>query len=309
MTITRKLPNSNVTRQLALNKARETNTNTPPAQTALSPATIARLIQVPMYNSALQSVDTAKAQYNSNTPVKDLAVATCRLLTNHFIQVFNLGVDRGKYAAAQRAYFGLDVDSGALPDLRSEEMVRLWAHKLVTGDLQRTTDGGLPMANPDISEVQTALTAMETQMNAHDTLAVTLNSKQEAVDALNPEADKLIKRIWDEVETYFGEGTPESKRNSARVWGVVYVTEGAPAMLSGLVKNASGNPLEGASVTINETGATATTNHEGRYTIQTSVVGSVTLGATLGATTGTQTANIPDHAAGINVSVGDIVIA
>jgi hypothetical protein len=310
MSVTRKLPGTNITRQISINRANEANTNPPGGVNPLTGATITRVTtQAPLYNQAMTAVATAKANLNTNTPLKDVAVNTCRLFVNHFIQVFNLGVARGKYPAGHRAYYHLETDSGALPDLGTEDLVKVWAHNLVEGDAVRLANGGLPMANPDISEVQAALTAMDTQLTSQANLKFILDEKQEAVDAQNILVDPIIKRVWDETETYFGEETPESKRANARLWGVVYVTEGPPATLSGLVKTVAGVPWEGITVTILETGATAITNHEGRYTMDTTILGVITVKATVSAAaSGSQTVNIPEHEDEINVSVADIVI-
>jgi hypothetical protein len=106
------------------------------------------------------------------------------------------------------------------------------------------------MANPDIAEVQTALTAMETQMTIHDNFAFLLDQKQEAVESMHTLVDPIIKKVWDEAETFFNEETPESKRANARLWGVVYVTEGPPATLTGLVKDPLGAAVPNALLTM-----------------------------------------------------------
>ena len=309
MSITRRLPTTIITRQTALNNANEANTNPPGGVNALTAATQARVVaQTPLYNQAIQASATAKANLNTNTPVKDTAVNTCRMFNSHFIQVFNLGVARGKYPAGHRSYYGLETSSDAVPDMGTEDLVKLWAHHLIDGDAERLLNGGVPMANPDIAEVQTALTAMETQMTVHDNFAFLLDQKQEAVESMHTLVDPIIKKVWDEVETFFNEETPESKRANARLWGVVYVTEGAPATLTGLVKDPLGAAVPNAFITIDESSATATTNNEGRYTLETTVLGEVTLRTEVGALAGKITLTIPDHTTGIEVNVADIVL-
>jgi hypothetical protein len=310
MSITRRLPTTIITRQTAINNANEANTSPPGGVNPLTAATQARVVaQTPLYNQAILASATAKGNLNTNTPVKDAAVNTCRTFNSHFIQVFNLGVARGKYPAGHRSYYGLETSSDAVPDMGTEDLVKLWAHHLIDGDANRLLAGGLPMANPDIAEVQAALTAMETQITAHDNFAFLLDQKQEAVETMNALVDPIIKKVWDEAETFFNEETPESKRANARLWGVVYVTEGPPATLTGLVKTAAGVPVPNASITSDQSSATATTNSEGRYVMQTTVLGEVTIRAQVSAAAfGSQTVNIPDHTTGIEVNVADIII-
>lgn len=309
MSITRRLPTTIITRQLALNNANTANTTPPGGVNPLTAATQARVVaQTPLYNQAINASATAKGNLNTNTPVKDAAVNTCRMLNSHFIQVFNLGVARGKYPAGHRSYYTLETSSDAVPDMGTEDLVKLWAHHLIDGDAARLLNGGLPMANPDIAEVQAALTAMESQMTAHDNFAFLLDQKQEAVETMNALVDPIIKKVWDEVETFFNEETPESKRANARLWGVVYVTEGAPATLTGLVKDPAGAVVPNAFITCDQSSATATTNSEGRYVIETTVLGEVTLRTDVGALAGKITLTIPDHTTGIDINVADIVL-
>ncbi len=310
MSITRRLPQTIFGRQLALNQGLGKQNSLPPGTVILNPATVTRLsAETPLYNAGLLAVGNAQAALSNHTPVKDAAIDSCRLYTGHFITVFNLGVRRGKYTAGQRAHFLLDVTSEAQPPMDSDGDTLTWAHRLLAGDPPRVLAGGAAMANPDISEVQTQTTAADTAFTTQSNLSDDLDARQEEVDDLNEDVDSLIKRVWDEVEAFYGEEEPESKRANARHWGVVYVTEGPPAVLSGLVKDGTGAPRAGATVTIPSTGATTTTNSEGRYTLNTTTLGTITLKATYGAlAAATATVEIPEHTTGIDIEVPDMVI-
>lgn len=310
MSITRRLPQTNLGRQLALNTGLGKQNSLSPGVIILNPATVTRLTaETPIYNSGLMSVGSAQAALSNNTVAKDAAIESCRLYTGHFITVFNLGVRRGKYTAAQRAYFLLDISSEAQPDMDSDSNALLWTHRILAGDPGRVAAGGAAMANPDITEVQTQSTAGDSAFSMHSTLADELDAKQEVVESMNDDVDSLIKRIWDEIEAYYGEEEPASKRANARHWGVVYVTEGPPAVLSGLVKDGTGTPRAGATVALPSTGATATTNSEGRYTLSTTTLGTVTLKATYGALpAASAVVDIPEHTDGIDIEVPDMII-
>jgi len=310
--ITRRLPKSNISRELAIRQAHHKMTIVLPPAMALTPNTQTRLAAMETdYPLALNAVAVAQAALSGNTAPKDLAVNRTRTFVSHFIQVFNFGVARGKYPAAHRAFYMLDVSSAALPDLASELDVQLWANRLVEGDASRITAGGLPMANPDAAEVETEREATLLLFANQSTLADALDTAQEALETLNTEADKLIKRVWDEVETFYGEEAPESMRENARQWGVVYITEGPSAILTGLVKNGAGAPQAGKTVTLVQTGATAVTNAEGRYEISTKQVGAATLRVTEGAPPVDYDAatTIPEDHDGVTITVADIVIA
>lgn len=308
-TIYRRLPNSNLSRQTAIARAKLKYDSMPPTNEVLRPSTVTRLNHIAAnFPSALQEVANANAALNSNTKTKDPLVAKLQTFVSHYIQVFNLGVARGKYPAGHRSYYNLDVDSSALPDIQSETNTLLWAQRVIAGDGARVAAGGLPMANPEVDEVIAAQTPAVAAVTQQTVLAETLDTEQEELEAFNVDADADIKRIWDEVESFYGNETPESKRENAREWGVVYVSEGVAATLTGLVKTAAGAAVEGATVTLVETGGEATTNNEGRYTLTTTVTGSVTVRATLGANSAEVSVVIPEEHEGVEIAVGDLVV-
>jgi len=310
MSIKRKLPNSNLGRQNALNLAFAKQATITPGNEVLHPQTATRLTTGgPQYNTALGDVALAQSNLSNHTPLKVVGITNCRTYVSHFIQVFNLGVARGKYLAGHRSLYMLPVDSSALPNMTTDAETVLWAQRIITGDAARITAGGAPMANPDTMEVSTASSNANTLFSVQNALSETLKNKQQQVDDANPDADKLISRIWDDVEAYYGEDDAEGMRAHARIWGVVYVTEGPAAILTGLVKDALGNPRVEAEVIVVETGAKAITNAEGRYNLLTTVIGTATVQATYPDTTpATTTVLIADHAEEVTIAVGDLVV-
>jgi len=308
-TIQRRLPQTNITRQRALNTAFNKNSITPPGTGPLTTTTETRLGTTrTAYNNALIAHNSAKADQTTNTPLKDAEIENLRMYVSHFMQVFNLGVARNKYPAGHRAYYQLNVGSSAVPNLDQEDNVILWANNLVTGDPLRITAGGVAMANPSIAEVQAALTSTMTAFNAYSAFAEALDTAEEALEDLNPDTDSLIKRVWDEVETFYGEEEPSSKRENARRWGVIYIST-AQATLTGLVKEA-GVPRPDTDVTLDQTGTVVRTNSEGRYTIVTNLIGDATLsvhGPAPENPTGHQFVVIPDHNDDITINVPDII--
>lgn len=297
-------------REKALSRAHNAYVNQAPGTQVLTTATAARLVSMlPQYSAATNAVLLARAAQSSHTPIKRAAIDEARTLANHFIQVFNLGVARGKYSRAQRAYFGLDANSDRVPVMLKESLVLHWCNAIVAGDAARVAAGGAPMANPDVAEVQAAATAAQAATLEQSALHLGLSNAQEALDALNKQADRLIKRIWNEVETYYSEDQPSSMRNKARPWGVVYAGMGPEAELTGRVLLPGGQPAEGAEVTLLQSGARASANAEGRYTLSTILVGHADLRSALPPYTDTDIAlNIPDHHDALSIPVPDIVL-
>jgi hypothetical protein len=272
-TTARDLPETNEARHKALHLADNKRLSVPPAQNPLTANTTTRLINVLAdYNSKTLAINTARTAYRSGTPGKGTAGDTLRLFISHFIQVFNLGVARGKYPAAHRSSYELPVDSSALPDLSKDSDLLMWANNLITGDALRLAAGGLPMANPDISEVQAALTVFHPLFTNQSTLKDAYDNTQEALDGIIPEIDKVIRKIWDELEAHYNEETPESRRENMREWGVVYITIGSSKVLSGTVTY-NGAPGAGLSVRFKSGKSASICTAAGGYTLTTTLMG------------------------------------
>ena len=271
--LSRLTPETIETRFEALHLAKNKLNSIPPANNPLSPATTARLnAMVTDYDTKFNNILAAAFAYNTNTPVKESAQAGCSLHTNHFIQVFNLGVRRGVYTAAQRDFFNLPVASDALPELDRAVDVLKWANAVVNGDINRVAAGGATMSNPAAAEVQTTLTAFHTAFDDQSNLKDALDAAEEALEAILAEADKVIKKVWDELETFYNEEDDDSRRNNCREWGVVYVLIGSDKVMSGTVSY-NGAPAEGFLVKFTNGKNKSTTTAAGAYSLNTRLMG------------------------------------
>jgi len=306
----RRLSTTNLTRKTALIKAKAKLDNPGVNGVAITPATAARLNTMHgSYLPAMTLIDQRAAQQVTATAAKNPVLQTLRLFCKSFISVFNSGVERGKYLASHRPFYGIDASNSNLPDLTTEVEVTDLAGRIIEGDPLRVADGGAAMANPDVAEVTAANTALQAQLSAVSNAKDALDQAQEAVGALNPEADKVIKKVWDEVETFFNEETPESKRANSAEWGVVYVSEGAPAVLSGIIRNNNGAPLEGAAALLVETGTDDLANNEGRYELPTIATGGLTIRTSYpGLPDVVVNVIVPDGSEGETIEVPDIIM-
>jgi len=272
--ITRFLPSTIEERFEALGLAKNKRDNLPIiVSNPLTTATNTRLTNTwTDLTTKMTAIATAKAAYNTGTPVKNAAGDIVRLYISHFIQVFNFGVARGKYPAGNRSFYNLPVDYVSLPDLSKDSDLIEWANYLVGGDVLRLAAGGLPMENPTPFELDTAKTNFTTLFTSQSNNKDALDTAQETLEAFLSEADKTIKKVWDELEAFFNEETDESRRENMREWGVVYITVGESKVLSGVVTY---NALPGAGLRVrlksgrNESICNAT----GGYSLSTTLMG------------------------------------
>lgn len=275
---TRKIPGSDEGRDKALYIAKTKNDSLLPANRFLTAQTQTRLNTTqPLFRTLLQTRADALATQSAGTVTNDAAKSLARMFVSQFFQVFNLGVARGVYTKSQRSYFQLDVNSDSVPPLTSEQDIILWGTRIETGDAARVAAGGADMVNPTANEVKEKVSTFIASNQAQSVLKDAYDAAQEAVETQRTEADKVVKKVWDEVETFYNEETPSSKRRNAREWGVVYVNE-TTSYINLLVKDSEdATLLAGALCTILETGAHATTGANGDCVISTNTSDLVTI--------------------------------
>jgi len=274
MAITRQLPKSDETRNIALSSAKTKKDNTAAAGIALTPATITRMDAMqPQFYGLMQARANAQQTQSDSTTAKESAQARARMYVSHFIQAFNMGVDRGMFQASHRAFYQLDVNDGSVPDLSTEPLLTLWGQRLIDGDAVRIAAGGAPMAMPTIAEVTAEYNTFKNANIAQSTAKDALDAAQENVEHQRVEADKIILKIWDEVETFFNEEPITSKRRKAREWGVMYIST-VKTTIRGKGRHAvTADPLAGMSARLVETNESAVTDAAGNFELKTGFIG------------------------------------
>ena len=271
--ISRKLPDSNVTRRAALNNAKNkkdlmgaSNFLTAPTTTRLDNSQAA-------YAAKWLIVDTKRFEKNTASDAKDITIPVARQFASHFLQVFNLGVERGVFPKAARTLFGMTEDNPTLPEMISDEQVLQVCSDIVLQDAVRVAAGGTAMAMPSTAQLNTVFLAAKCDYDDFSTIRDEYDQALEDLAALNPEVDKVIKKVWDEVETFYNEESPESMRDNARVWGVVYVIIGVSKTISGTVKDANGVAVAGILVRMKKGTNTATSADDGSFSFTTVLMG------------------------------------
>lgn len=269
-------PNSDAQRLRALGVAKAKADATDPVNLAFSAETLTQLdAALPQFAQELQERGAALSAQATATASANPARKTLNMYIRHFIAVYNLGVDRGKYTAANRAFYQLPVDYHSLPKLGTDEENLIWGYRITNGDAARVTAGGAPMENPTASEVQTALTDLQAAIAAQSPAKDAYDKEQEDVENMRAEVDDLIADIWDEVLFTFRKDTAPSMRRKAREYGIVYRQSKGEAptpeefSITGVVTafsaDTTGTPMVDVLVTVVDTDTTALTNEVGEY--------------------------------------------
>ncbi len=280
-------PNSDIQRLRALKGANAKATVTAPADLAFGADTLATLqIVLPQFSQEMQERSTALSAQAAATAKANPVRRTLNMFIRHFFSVFNMGVDRERYPAADRAHYHLPVNFHRLPRLVTDAENIEWADNIITGDATRVTAGGDPMENPTAAEVQTALTALQNALAAQSPAKDAYDKEQEDVENMRAQVDDVIADIWDEVLFTFRKDTGPSMRRKAREYGVVYrQSPGEPpspeefSIIGSTTQQIDGEaqPLADVDVTVVETNTTVLTNDSGQYLMPLLPAGNYTL--------------------------------
>ena len=208
--------------------------------TVLSQKTIDSLNTMePLFRQSVANLAKLTGEYLTLTLQKEKARTDTILHTSHFLQVFNLGVKRGKYAASERALFGLHVSSEVLPNFQNDDNIRAAAWNIVEGETKRIADGMPAVTNPSGAEVEAAYNTFQQLTQLTSNANVAFIDAQIAMRDLKKKGRNLVKHIWREVETHYNEGERPRMRKWARGWGVIYARKGGEKTVSGTITDAA----------------------------------------------------------------------
>ncbi|HLG35532.1 MAG TPA: hypothetical protein VI757_11680 [Bacteroidia bacterium] len=280
-TIQRQLPFSKEGRVITLNKGVTKLATIPPLTVILNPATKTRLLAINiLYGNGDIALSVAIAASTAGTAVKNAVQKLARMWVSHYYQALNNGIEREEIPASHRAFYGLDVNSNAVPDMNSEDKLLFWGNKVAVGEAARIAAGGPPITFPDAAVVTLKVTDYNARLTAQTILTDATDAAQEALDLLNPEADAVIKKYLDEVDVYYSEENPESRRGNTVEWGAKYLTLGEPTAITfKAVDSVSGAPIQDTEFKFVATGKIHKADDVDSITAETRLVGDTPVSA------------------------------
>lgn len=274
----RRLPQSNPARFKAMTAAKDMKDAIPaPLIIPFTPATIIKIdLQLPAYQVKIAAAEAAlQLQTNLRAQI-ETAKELASWLISDFYEALQRAIRRGTFEASVRTWYGLAASDATTPFARTEADVNYWGGKAATGEATRIAAGGAPITFPAIAEVTAAVTAFKNLNLQQANAKIAYDTAQEQLAALNPELDKLILKMWNEIETTFDEGDKPSMRRKAREWGVIYVQNPGEApspdefSIMGKVREegAGSTPaIEDAEITVVETNDQVLSDNNGDFLV------------------------------------------
>lgn len=272
----RLLPRTNAQRITAMRVIQTRLDNLVPALAdPIAPVTAARLaVFYPAYIALIHAQKLAKTRTIEATAEVTVLRNQARLWVSHgYMSIVNATV-RGTFPKSALVGYGLAMGAQGGPKMKSESAILTAATRLQNGETVRVAAGGQPIAFPSVAEIMVHANAFKAVSIEQGTRSVALADAQKAIKAANKEADKLILRLWNEVETAFSIGDRPSLRRKAREWGVVYVQNRAEppsaetnAAMGIITDSATGKPLRWVRAIAMDTEIGGKTNARGRYAL------------------------------------------
>ena len=277
-------PKSDFSLQVALNTAKQKH-DLNPAADILFPKTIIRLNAMqPLFAQLMNERAFRKAEATTLLADKEKAKERAAMYCSHFVQVLNLCIKRGEYEPAVRAYYSLPVENEHVYTLKTEGEILQGCRNLLAGEAARLAQGGVPMSRPSAAEVQQQYDAYYDLVTHGSNAKDALHAAQQTLKKTVPEAYKVVKQVWREVEIAYKAGrrrteaNRENVRHHARKWGVVYARKGHEKFVTGTITAAAtGLPLAGAVVKLLNGRNRVTTLGDGKFKLNTTLMHEQTL--------------------------------
>jgi hypothetical protein len=219
----RRLPNTDSARIRALQKALELGREMPPLKLAFSSKTFVQLQKfLPLFEQSIHLQKQAQSsQANKSKSYNDI-VRKARIYLTHFIRVMNMAIYRGELPAETRAYYGIATNDPTVPSLNTENELVSWGRRIIDGEEFRIRKGGSPITNPTIAVVKVRFEKYIDALNFNTTLSKRTLEHSRKNNELRLEADEIILKIWNEVESYFTGTSEAEKRARCEEYGLVY---------------------------------------------------------------------------------------
>ena len=219
----RRLPNTDASRIKSLKCAIECDLLLPFTDRIVSGDIMetANVFLTAFENSHIEYEQTFQAQVRSNKSFQAL-VKNARLYVSHFIQVLNLSVMRNEINSELKLLYGLERNTSSVPDLTSDTSILEWGEKIIEGEKNRMSKGGVPLYNPTIAKVQVHYDMFKTAYIQQRMLQKNTAKALTKLSSLRIKADEIICEIWNQVEKKYAALDLRERLERCSRYGVVY---------------------------------------------------------------------------------------
>jgi hypothetical protein len=220
----RRLPTTDQARIRALQAALAHHTDQATQKEILSDSVFMELKNfLPRFQNAVSYFDLSQKTQTKRAQEYSELVKKARIYVSHFIQVVNMGIARGELKPEVRKFYQLKNEEKAIPNLLTEKSLAEWGKIIIEGDQKRILAGGNPIYNPSIALVKVNYEKFYDAWKNQKVLQANTVRNLKQVTSMRKEANSLVVKIWNEIETYYSGFPDEIKREKGLRHGLVYV--------------------------------------------------------------------------------------
>jgi hypothetical protein len=219
----RRLPNTDQARLRALRAAMRKAENQTYTNQVLAYKTIHALQSfLPSFESKLTGYQQNMENLLAESRRCQQFVNDARMYVSHFIQVLNLAVIRGEIKREHKRYYQLDPENNSVPDLQSENALLEWGKNIISGEVERTRSGGIPIYNTTIGKVQVHYDLFREFKQTQKMHQFAINRANNELVISREKGDAIILDVWNQVEEKFKELEMNEKLEECKKYGIVY---------------------------------------------------------------------------------------
>jgi len=268
-------PRSDDALQAALNKAKERKDAVDPDNNILSPANSVSLdLLQPELSAKRNAVAIAEEADHQAVIDSNNTIAALRSYASHGLQlvVFLVSDHFTGFTAATLKLYNLPLD-GKLPVYDTDDKVLAMGNDFIQGETDRIAAGGVALPLYTKTVCQTMVNTANAKRLAKEVAHEALVPLTQDLQTTRASVDKLITKIWKDIDNATQGMTKEAARNFSKTWGVVYTHIGAYGTLHIQVVDADSNIiLAGVEFQLGPTGGKAgakgKTNNFGFLTLE-----------------------------------------
>ena len=147
---------------------------------------------------------------------------SARMYISHFVQVLYMSVLRAEIKDSQLEFYNLENANMVVPDLTSNELILEWGKKIIDGENERMSKGGVPIYNPSIAKVKVMFSLFK---EGYQTQKLHQKSTLRVLDDVakyREKVDKVILDIWEKKKKKSIDIPSEKRLDKNREYGIVY---------------------------------------------------------------------------------------
>lgn len=151
---------------------------------------------------------------------KDMRMA--QMYLSHYIQVFNMCIERGELKKQCRVDFGLDINDNTVPNLRKASDIVKWGERIINAEEKRMQHGGKLIYNPTLAKVKVYWSIFNDRYFSNDKMSDSAQRYLDELAQMRPEVDAFILDLWNRVEALYADLPSTQRFEKAQQFGVRY---------------------------------------------------------------------------------------